>query len=76
MLMFSLITLAIASVSVFFSLNAKEDVFKAAMGCTAALSTFLTLIVAPWILKLAIVAIPVLIIDRLNNKTTKKSTHG
>jgi hypothetical protein len=46
------------------------------MGCTATLSTFLTLIVAPWILKLAILAIPILIIDRLNNKATEESTHG
>lgn len=76
MLMFSLITLTIASVSVFLSFKAKEDVFKVAMGCTATLSTFLTLIVAPWILKLAILAIPILIIDRLNNKAPEESTHG
>lgn len=76
MLMFSLITLTIASVSAFLGFHAKEDVFKAAMGCTATLSTFLTLIVAPWILKLAILAIPILVIDRLNNKTTEESTHS
>ncbi|MDJ0599420.1 MAG: riboflavin synthase subunit alpha [Crocosphaera sp.] len=72
MLIISLITLAIASVSAFLSLNLKEDVVKVSMGCVAVLSSLLTLIFAPWALKLSIVAIP-LVIDRLNNLTTEKS---
>ncbi|EAZ92208.1 hypothetical protein [Crocosphaera chwakensis] len=72
MLIISLITLAIASVSAFLSYNLKEDVVKAAMGCVALLSSLLTLLFAPWILKLSIIAIP-LVIDRLNNLTTEES---
>ncbi len=72
MLIISLITLAIASVSAFLSLNLKEDVVKVSMGCVAVLSSLLTLIFAPWILKLSIVGIP-LVIDRLNNLTTEES---
>ncbi|ACK65289.1 hypothetical protein PCC8801_1223 [Rippkaea orientalis PCC 8801] len=75
MLILSLMTLAIASGSAFVSLNVKEEVIKAAMGCTAVLSFLLTLICAPWLLKLTIVAIPLVILDRLNNKTTEKLTH-
>ncbi|MDJ0845691.1 riboflavin synthase subunit alpha [Crocosphaera sp.] len=72
MLIISLITLAIASVSAFLSLNLKEDVVRASMACVAVLSSLLTLIFAPWVLKLSIVAIP-LVIDRLNNLTTEES---
>lgn len=72
MLIISLITLAIASVAAFLSYNLKEDVVKAAMGCVALLSSLLTLLFAPWILKLSIIAIP-LVIDRLNNLTTEES---
>lgn len=71
MLLISLITLAIASVSAFLSLNMREEVVKVAMGCVAILSSLLTLLFAPWILKLAIVAVP-LIIDRLNDRATKE----
>ncbi|WP_107667666.1 riboflavin synthase subunit alpha [Cyanothece sp. BG0011] len=72
MLIISLITLAIASVSAFLSYNLKEDVVKAAMGCVAILASLLTLLFAPWILKLSIIAIP-LVIDRLNHLTTEES---
>jgi hypothetical protein len=74
--MLSLITLSIASVSAFLSFNSREEVVKAAMGCTATLAFLITLISAPWILKLTIVAIPVLILDRLNAQTTEESTHS
>ncbi|HAC65849.1 MAG TPA: riboflavin synthase subunit alpha [Cyanothece sp. UBA12306] len=74
MLMLSLITLLIASVSAFVSLNVQEEVLKAAMGCSAILSCLLTLVFAPWIIKLAIVAIPIVIVDRLSHRTTEKST--
>ncbi|MGK7963007.1 riboflavin synthase subunit alpha [Crocosphaera sp.] len=74
MLIISLITLAIASVSAFLSFNLKEDVVKAALGCVAVLSSLLTLLFAPWALKLSIVAIP-LLLDKLNNRTTEESTN-
>ncbi|MEL4894028.1 riboflavin synthase subunit alpha [Crocosphaera sp. Alani8] len=74
MLVISLITLAIASVSAFLSISLKEDVVKVSMGCVAVLSSLLTLIFAPWVLKLSIVAIP-LVIDRVNRLTTEESPH-
>ncbi|MEA5512299.1 riboflavin synthase subunit alpha [Crocosphaera sp. UHCC 0190] len=74
MLTISLITLTIASLSAFLSLNITEDVAKVAMGCIALLSFLLTLLFAPWPLKLSIVAIP-LIIDRLNSRTERKSAN-
>ncbi|MDJ0581494.1 riboflavin synthase subunit alpha [Crocosphaera sp.] len=73
MLIISLITLVIASVSAFLSVNLQEDVVKVSMGCVALLSALLTLICAPWVLKLSIIAIP-LLIDRLNNLTTEEYT--
>ncbi|OKH24826.1 riboflavin synthase subunit alpha [Hydrococcus rivularis NIES-593] len=72
MLVLSLITLAIASVAAFVSFNTREEVVKAAMGFTAVIFSFLTLLLAPWALKLAIVAIP-LALDRINNWSTEKS---
>lgn len=72
MLAISLIALAVASISAFLSLNTKEDVFKAAMACTAIIFAFLTLILAPWQLKLIIVTIP-LVIERIGNRSTEKS---
>lgn len=75
MLVLSLVTLLIASVSAFLSLNTQEEVVKVSTGFASVLSLFLTLIVAPWILKLSIVAIP-LILDRLNSSSTKQSINS
>jgi hypothetical protein len=58
MFILSLITLAIASTSAFVSLNAKEEVFKVAMAGLAIVSVFLTLVLAPWELKLILATIP------------------
>jgi hypothetical protein len=44
-----------------------------ATGFVAVLSLFLTLLMAPWVLKLSIVAVP-LLLDRLNNWSTQKSS--
>jgi hypothetical protein len=74
MLILSLITLAIASISAFVSLNAKEEVFKVAMACLAIVSIFLTLVLAPWELKLFLVAIP-FAIARFNHRSTEKPTN-
>lgn len=71
MLAISLIALAVASISAFLSLNTKEDVVKAAMACVAIIFAFLTLILAPWPLKLIIVAIP-LMVERIYNRSTEK----
>ena len=66
MLVPSLMTLAIASVAACLSLNTREEVVKVAMGFTSILAIFLTLLFAPWVLKLAIVAVP-LTLDRFNS---------
>ena len=57
MLVTSLVTLAVATAAAFFSINTDEEVFKVAMGFAAALSALLTLIFAPWIMKLVIVGV-------------------
>lgn len=74
MFILSLITLAIASTSAFVSLNAKEEVFKVAMAGLAIVSVFLTLVLAPWELKLILAAIPLAIV-KFNYRSTEKTTN-
>jgi hypothetical protein len=74
MFVLSLITLTIAAASALLSVNIKEEVVRAAMGCIALISVFLTLVFAPWGVKLLIVAI-LLIIDKLGKWTAEKSTN-
>jgi hypothetical protein len=74
MLVPSLVTLAVAALTAFFSMNTDEEVFKVAMGCASALSAVLTLIFAPWILKLAIVAVP-LVLDKVNYWSNESSSN-
>ena len=61
----SLMALGVASVAACLSINSEEEVVKVAMASAAILSLLLTLILAPWILKLAAIGIP-LGLDRLN----------
>ena len=68
MLVFSLISLAIATVTACLSVNSQEEVVKAAMAFAALLASLLTLLLAPWILKLMIVLAPVML-DKLNNRS-------
>jgi hypothetical protein len=72
MLVISLITLVVASASAFLSLNIQEEVFKVATSCFAILSFFIALFLAPWTLKLAIFAVP-LLIEKLNKWSTESS---
>lgn len=65
MLIFSLVTLSIASLAAFLSFSSKEEIFRVAMGCIALVCVFLTLFIAPWALKLTLIIIPV-IWERLN----------
>ncbi len=74
MLVASLVTLAVAAVATFFSINTNEEVFKVAMGFTAALAALLTLIFAPWIMKLVIVG-GFLASSRLNYWTAENSNN-
>ncbi|MGK7946467.1 MAG: riboflavin synthase subunit alpha [Microcystaceae cyanobacterium] len=65
MLFLSLLTLSAASISALLSLNSREEIFRVAMGCVALLFALVTLLVAPWALKLTLAAIP-LIWERVN----------
>ncbi len=65
MLFLSLLTLSPASISALLSLNSREEIFRVAMGCVALLFALVTLLVAPWALKLTLAAIP-LIWERVN----------
>ena len=74
MLVTSLITLVLATVATFFSINTDEEVFKVAIGFAAVLSALLTLIFAPWIVKLVVIAVP-LVLDKLNYWKTEDSNN-
>ena len=58
MLVPSLMTLGIASAATFVSINSREEIVKVAMACVAIVSLLLTLTLAPWAIKLLLVAIP------------------
>jgi hypothetical protein len=65
MLVPSLVTFTLATVAALFSINTKEEVFKVSMGFLSGLSALLTVIFPPFIVKVLIVVIP-LVLDRLN----------
>ncbi len=54
------ISLAIASLAVFLNLNAREEIVKVAAAFVALVCVLLTLFFAPIVLKLLVVAIPLL----------------
>lgn len=58
MLVPSLMALAIAAVAVCLSVNTKEEMVKVAAVGTAGLCLLISLVFAPWMVKLAIVALP------------------
>lgn len=61
MLVLSLLTLSVTAIALYIGSKLKDDAFKAGMSLTALAFMLITLICAPWILKLSIVAIPLLI---------------
>lgn len=60
MLVPSLISLAIASLAFCLSVNTTEEVIKVAATVLAGFCVILSLIFAPWMVKLALLAIPFL----------------
>lgn len=69
MLPLSLVTLFVAAIALYISSKIKDDVFKAGMRFTSLAFSLVTLFCAPWILKLCLVAIPLLIsLDSLSTK--------
>jgi hypothetical protein len=53
----SLASLGIATVAIYISYKIQDDVFKVGMNSTAILFFLVTLVCAPWLLKLTLVAI-------------------
>jgi hypothetical protein len=58
MLVPSLITLAVAALAACLSLNTQEEIVKVAMAFTSVVGVLLTLMVAPWVIKLLLISIP------------------
>lgn len=69
MLTLSLVTLFVAAIALYISSKINDDVFKAAMQFTSIAFSLLTLLCAPWVLKLCLVAIPLVI--SLNSLSTE-----
>lgn len=65
MISLSILTLGIATLATYISMATKEEVVKVAMGCVAVLAGFIALCYLPWMLKLCVIAVPILL-DRLN----------
>ena len=63
MLAISIGSLLVAAISVYFSYTVKDDVFQAGIGFAGILFILITLVCAPWLLKLAImiISIPLLL---------------
>lgn len=70
MLALSLVTLFVAAIALYISSRIKDDVFKAATRFTSVAFSLVTLFCAPWILKLCLVAIPLVIVS-LNSWSTE-----
>lgn len=69
MLSLSLVTLAVAAIALYISYKISDDVFKAAMRFTSVAFSLVTLFCAPWILKLSLVAIPLVIASLTSGST-------
>lgn len=61
MLSLSLVTLSIAIITLLISFKINDDVFKAAIGFTSVTFSLVTLFCAPWILKLSLVGVSLII---------------
>ena len=62
----SLITLGITACAMCLSINTKEEIVKVSTASIALFTGFLTLCFAPWMIKLTVVAVP-LVLDRINH---------
>ena len=69
MLTLSLVTLFVAAIALYISSKINDDVFKAGMQFTSLAFSLVTLFCAPWILKLCLVAVPLII--SLNSLSTE-----
>ncbi len=70
MLALSLVTLSVAAIALYISSKINDDVFKAAIRFTSVAFSLVTLLCAPWILKLSLVAVYIAIVS-LNSMSTE-----
>ena len=61
MLALSLCCLVVVAIAIYLSTKVKDEVFKVGMGFTALAFSLVLLICAPWILKMIVAAIPLVI---------------
>ena len=61
MLALSLCCLAVVAIAIYLSTKIEDEVFKVGMGFTALAFSLVLLICAPWILKMIVAAIPLVI---------------
>ncbi len=57
MLALSLVTLSVAAIALYISSKINDEVFKTAIRFTSVAFSLVTLLCAPWILKLSLVAV-------------------
>ncbi|WP_319420979.1 hypothetical protein [Pleurocapsa sp. FMAR1] len=72
MLALSLVTLSVAAIALYISSRINDDVFKAAIRFTSVAFSLVTLLCAPWILKLGLVSVYVALFS-LTSRSTKNS---
>lgn len=69
MLAISLGSIFVATIAVYLTTKIQDEVFKAGMTVVALVFALVTLICAPWALKLFVVALPLLFADFYNLST-------
>lgn len=69
MLALSLVTLSVAAIALYISSKINDDVFKTAIRFTSVAFSLVTLLCAPWILKLSLVAVYIAIVSLTSMST-------
>lgn len=65
----TLLTIGIAAFATLLSISTKEEIVKVATAFVAILAGFLALCYLPWMIKIAVVSVP-LVLDRVNHWST------
>lgn len=65
MLLNSIITTLIAIMAIYLSVKLNDEVFRVAMGVAAIFCSILTICIAPWLLKLAIVLATPIVVEKI-----------
>lgn len=74
MFFLSLITLGIATITTYLSINSQEEIFKVGMATVAIIFGLLSLFFAPWELKLLVIVIP-FILEKIATKSRQNWTN-